>query len=58
MREKAVSNMPLTNSTALDVFITHYFEETKSVLGWKIDLSLFKRIAFGSGVPLIIVDLV
>ena len=37
--------------------MTKYFEETLGSLNKRIDFALFKRIAFGSGVPLILVDL-
>jgi len=57
-RDKGVVyNQSLTKDFVLDNFITHYFENTQKVTGWRINFDLFKQIAFGSGVPLLIVDL-
>ena len=49
--------MPLTRNGTLDIFLTRYFEETQKVLSEHIDFPLFKRIAFASGVPYLLVDL-
>lgn len=57
-REKATCHQTLTANHTLDSFLTRYFEDTQKAIGWRIDFALFKRIAFHSGVPLLIVDLV
>jgi len=49
--------MPLTKNVTLDTFLTRYFEETKKELATYIDLALFKKISFKSGLPNLLVDI-
>ena len=51
------ANLSISNNTKVDKFLTDYFEQTKGNEGVILDLEMFKKIAFSSGMPLIIVDL-
>ena len=51
------ANLSISNNTKVDKFLTDYFEQTKGNEGVTLDLEMFKKIAFSSGMPLIIVDL-
>jgi hypothetical protein len=47
----------LSKNLEVDKFLTSYFEQTQQTEGVKIDMDMFKKIAFSSGMPLIVIDL-
>jgi len=50
--------LPLTNSSRLDSYLTQYCEGTRDRENIYIDIALFKQISFEAGIPFIILDLV